>query len=48
VLLFISLLALVFGCLMLVLEWSRYEFQINPLANLRSAAPAVASNVQTA
>jgi hypothetical protein len=38
----IALLALVFSCLLLVLELSRYSFQIKP-PNLRSAVPGVTS-----
>lgn len=43
VMLLIAVLALVFSCLVLVREWSRYSFQHKPPANLRaawSAAPA--------
>jgi hypothetical protein len=36
VLLLITLLALVFGCLMMILEWGQYGFQHKPPANLRS------------
>lgn len=35
----IALLALVFSCLLLALEFARYKFQMKPPANLRSAAP---------
>ena len=40
----IALLALLFSCLLLVLELWRYEFQINPPSSLRSAAAGVISN----
>jgi hypothetical protein len=47
-LLFIALLALVFGCLMLVLELAQYEFQFEPPANLRSAVPGPAFTLHVA
>jgi hypothetical protein len=37
VLLLVALLALVVGCLLMVLELSHYNFQFRPPANLRSA-----------
>jgi hypothetical protein len=41
VLLLIALLAIVFGCLLMVLELAQYEFQIKPPANLGgSSRPA--------
>jgi hypothetical protein len=40
VLLLIALLALVFSCLLMVLELAQYGFQIKPPANLRSSLPA--------
>jgi hypothetical protein len=45
VLLFIALLAIAFGCLLMVIELARYGFQWNPPANLRSAVPATAPDV---
>jgi hypothetical protein len=36
-LLLVALLALVVGCLIMVLELSQYQFQIKPPANLRSS-----------
>lgn len=41
VLLFIALLAIVLGCLLLVLELMHYEFQFKPPANLRTSSIAV-------
>lgn len=46
VLLLITLLALVFSCLLMVLELAQYGFQIKPPANLRSAVPMNAVDVQ--
>jgi hypothetical protein len=40
VLLLIALLALVFSCLLMVLELAQYRFQINPPTNLRSSLAA--------
>jgi hypothetical protein len=37
VLLLIALLALMFSCLLMVLELAQYRFQIKPPANLRSS-----------
>jgi hypothetical protein len=39
-LLLVTLLALVFSCLVMVLELAQYEFQIKPPANLRSSSSA--------
>jgi hypothetical protein len=39
VLLLIALLAIVFSCLLMVLELAQYEFQIKPPANLGSWLP---------
>jgi hypothetical protein len=44
----IALLALMFSCLLLVLELVRYDFQMKPPANLRSAMPVVNSDVRMA
>ncbi|HJQ78613.1 MAG TPA: hypothetical protein VJ828_01590 [Lacipirellulaceae bacterium] len=45
VLLLVALLAIMFGCLLMVIELARYGFQWKPPANLRSAAPATAPDV---
>jgi hypothetical protein len=47
ILLLIALLGLVFGCLMMILEWWQYGFQHKPPANLRSelSRPAVILHV---
>jgi hypothetical protein len=44
----IALLALVFSCLLLVLELWRYDFQINPPSSLRSSMIGAISNVNVA
>jgi hypothetical protein len=44
----IALLALVFSCLLLVLELWRYDFQINPPSSLRSAMVGANLNVNVA
>jgi hypothetical protein len=41
VLLFITLVSLVISCLILGWEWWQYDFQYNPPANVRSAAPVI-------
>jgi hypothetical protein len=41
VLLLIALVAMIFSCLLLVLELADYGFQFKPPANLRSAAAAL-------
>ena len=46
VLLLIVLLALVIGCVMMVLEWAQYGFQYKPPANLRSATSPAALAVK--
>ena len=45
-LLLCALLAIALSCLLMVLELASYSFQITPPANLRSAAPPVAADVQ--
>jgi hypothetical protein len=45
VLLMISLVALMFGCLLLVIEMAQYGFQWKPPANLSSTVPAPALDV---
>ena len=47
-LLLIALMALVFSCLLLVLELAQYDFQIKPPANLRSASPVSEVDVSVA
>lgn len=37
VLLLIAIVALVFSCLVMILEWAQYGFQHQPPANLRSS-----------
>lgn len=44
----IALLALIFSCLLLALELSRYKFQIKPPANLRSALPSAHQSARMA
>jgi hypothetical protein len=44
----IALLALMFSSLLLVLELVRYDFQIKPPANLRSAVSGVVSDLRVA
>ena len=48
VLLLIALVALVFSCLLMVLELAQYGFQMKPPANLRSAAPPAVTTVHLA
>ena len=48
VLLLVALLALVFSCVLMILELAQYGFQIKPPPNLRSALPAVAADAQLA
>jgi hypothetical protein len=45
VLLLIALVAIMFSCLLLVIEMAKYGFQWKPPANLGSAAPATAADV---
>jgi hypothetical protein len=45
VLLLVALVAIMFGCLLMVIELARYGFQWKPPANLRSATPASAPDV---
>jgi hypothetical protein len=45
VLLLIALVAIVIGCLLMVIEMAQYGFQWNPPANLRSAAPIASPDV---
>lgn len=46
VLLLIAVVALAFGCLMMILEWMQYSFQYKPPASLRSAAIATPFDVK--
>jgi hypothetical protein len=46
VLLLIAVVALAFGCLMMVLEWLEYGFQYKPPASMRSAAVAAPFDVK--
>src|SRR3954469_4543250 len=46
VLLLIALLAVLFGCLMMIMEWWQYSFQYKPPANLRSELPRPTINLQ--
>jgi hypothetical protein len=45
VLLLVALMAILFSCLLLILELAQYDFQWKPPANLRSAVPAVSTDV---
>lgn len=45
VLLMIALVAIMFGCLLLVIEMARYGFQWKPPANLSSTVPVTAAEV---
>ncbi len=45
VLLMIALVAIMFSCLLLVIEMAQYGFQWKPPANLSSAAPVAAPDV---
>jgi hypothetical protein len=44
VLLGIAVAALAVSCLLLLLEWSRYDFQFRPPPDLRSAVGSVAAS----
>ena len=46
VLLLITLLALMFGCLMMIMEWWQYGFQYKPPANLRGELHRPTATVQ--
>jgi hypothetical protein len=41
----IALVAILFSCLLLVIEMAKYGFQWKPPANLSSAVPATAGDV---
>ena len=45
-LLLIAVVALVFGCLVMILEWMQYGFQYKPPASMRSAAIATPFDVK--
>ena len=45
VLLMIALVAILFSCLLLVIEMAQYGFQWKPPANLSSTAPTTAADV---
>lgn len=48
VLLLVALLAIIVGCLLLVLEWAQYDFQHTPPSNLRAAWQALPANAELA
>jgi hypothetical protein len=46
VLLLVAVVALVFGCLMMILEWAQYGFQYKPPASMRSAESSARLDVK--